>query len=354
MCRWGSWLGEQQAQQGTGASVRPDGYGRYLLPDGEVTFYLEVDRATEPTRRVKAKLDAYKQALAADTHRDRGNVLLVCDGRRRLANLARCAPSGPPWVHEVETLRRIVRPKRRWPQRSYSAVRRLSCYKIQAATWREQAQKRNGGSNDLYLALAAAAMRRYWETVDLDAEPLQIVMPMNVRDADEIQDGGNVTGVGVVALSGDAAHLTDLSVVRKQIGEVKEGARHQQRGIIDAGIGLLPGSIRARVQFREFSTRDIVASSVPMPIAGELGDIPFEMMFMVAPAIGAAVSFTLTSHGDSLYLATNADLGIIHAPQRFDECVVETLESVLGHGAVAALRGGAMSSATVGGSSLAG
>jgi hypothetical protein len=51
LCRW---LGEQQAQQGTGASVRPDGYGRYLLPDGEVTFYLEVDRATEPTRRVKA------------------------------------------------------------------------------------------------------------------------------------------------------------------------------------------------------------------------------------------------------------------------------------------------------------
>jgi Replication-relaxation len=92
------WLGEQQAQEGTGASVRPDGYGRYLLPDGEITFYLEIDRATEPTRRVKAKLDAYKRALAADAHRELGNVLLVCDGRRRLSNLARSAPSGPPWV----------------------------------------------------------------------------------------------------------------------------------------------------------------------------------------------------------------------------------------------------------------
>ena len=39
------WLGEQQAQEGTGASVRPDGYGRYLLADGEITFYLEIDRA---------------------------------------------------------------------------------------------------------------------------------------------------------------------------------------------------------------------------------------------------------------------------------------------------------------------
>ena len=92
------WLGEHQAQQGTGASVRPDGYGRYLLPDGEITFYLEIDRATEPARRVKAKLDAYRQALAADPQRDRGNILLVCESRRRLANLARCAPPGPPWV----------------------------------------------------------------------------------------------------------------------------------------------------------------------------------------------------------------------------------------------------------------
>jgi Replication-relaxation len=92
------WLGEQQAQDGTGATVRPDGYGRYLLPDGEITFYLEIDRTTETTRRVKAKLDAYRQALAADPHRDRGNILLVCEGQRRLANLARCAPTGPPWV----------------------------------------------------------------------------------------------------------------------------------------------------------------------------------------------------------------------------------------------------------------
>lgn len=93
-----SWLGEQQAQAGTGASVRPDGYGRYLLPDGEITFYLEIDRGSEPARRVKAKLDAYRQALAADRHRDRGNILLVCESRRRLSNLARCAPPGPPWV----------------------------------------------------------------------------------------------------------------------------------------------------------------------------------------------------------------------------------------------------------------
>lgn len=92
------WLGEQSAQQGTGASVRPDGYGRYLLPDGEITFYLEIDRTTETTSRVKTKLAAYHQALAADPHREHGNILLACESPRRLANLARSAPPGAPWV----------------------------------------------------------------------------------------------------------------------------------------------------------------------------------------------------------------------------------------------------------------
>jgi len=92
------WLGEQQAQHGTGPTARPDGYGRYLLPDGEITFYLEIDRGTETTKRVKDKLAAYQMALAADRNRDRGNILLVCESRRRLASLTRCAPTGPPWV----------------------------------------------------------------------------------------------------------------------------------------------------------------------------------------------------------------------------------------------------------------
>ena len=121
------WLGEQHAQQGTGPTVRPDGYGRYLLPDGEIAFYLEIDRGSESTRRVKTKLDAYRQALAADPHRDRGNILLVCEGRRRLANLARCAPPGPPWVWGTTDRERYTLLPGRDQQRTFTrAARRTS------------------------------------------------------------------------------------------------------------------------------------------------------------------------------------------------------------------------------------
>jgi hypothetical protein len=190
-------------------------------------------------------------------------------------------------------------------------------------------------------------MRRYWKTLDLDAAPLQVVMPVNARDGEEKQDGGNVTGVGVLSLSGGRTDLEDLSDVGKQAKHVKHEALRQEQGIASASIALLPGGLRARLQFREFATRDIVASNVPMPIPCELCDAPFEAMFMIAPAIGTAVSFTLTTYGDHLYLAANADLGIIREAMRFDVCVAMTLEEVLGSGTVQGLGDGTVSAAGV-------
>ncbi len=92
------WHGEARAERGIGGRIRPDGYGRYLMPDGEVSFYLELDRSTEPGKRVGEKLAGYTRALAAVEGRERANVLLVCHSRRRLRNLAAHAPAGPPWI----------------------------------------------------------------------------------------------------------------------------------------------------------------------------------------------------------------------------------------------------------------
>lgn len=94
-----TWFGETNAADGVGGGpLRPDGYGRYLFPDGELTFYLELDRGTEPARRVAAKLTAYQRGLANDPDLDYANVLLVCHSSRRLVNLAAHAPEGPPWT----------------------------------------------------------------------------------------------------------------------------------------------------------------------------------------------------------------------------------------------------------------
>lgn len=92
------WHGEARAERGIGGRTRPDGYGRYLLSDGEVSFYLELDRSTEPGKRIGEKLVGYTRALATVDGRERANTLLVCQSQRRLRNLAAHAPKGPPWI----------------------------------------------------------------------------------------------------------------------------------------------------------------------------------------------------------------------------------------------------------------
>lgn len=244
---------------------------------------------------------------------------------------------------ELDTVRTLVAPQRRWPSTAYSRKRRLSGFRVPTECWREEAQLRGGGTNDLYLAIVAQVMRRYWPTIDLDATPLQIVMPMNARDDDGVQDGGNVTAVGVVELTGADSDLERLDNVRVRTSEAKRGASSNGRGLIAATTTLLPRIARAPLQFREFSMRDIVASNVPMPIPGKLCGVLFEMMFMIAPAIGTAVSFTLTNYGEHLYLASNADLGIIDDPDRLDRCITSTLRQLF-DGRVETLRDGTMTS----------
>lgn len=129
-----TWFGETNAAGGVGGGpLRPDGYGRYLFPDGELTFYLELDRGTEPSRRVAAKLTAYQRGLANDPDLDYANVLLVCHSRRRLVNLAAHAPEGPPWAwassngetYELLPDREQQRPFEELPRRARDPSRRI-------------------------------------------------------------------------------------------------------------------------------------------------------------------------------------------------------------------------------------
>ena len=93
-----SWLGERAAARALAGACRPDGYGRYLHPEGEISFYLELDRGTEPAHRLRDKLTAYSRALTHAPNPEYGNVILLLPGARRLRNLDDPALAGPPWL----------------------------------------------------------------------------------------------------------------------------------------------------------------------------------------------------------------------------------------------------------------
>jgi hypothetical protein len=74
------WVGDDAMRrnfQERGADLAPDGWGRYLMPAGEVLFALEWDRGTEPPQRLQRKALAYLE------HADATNVLIVVPGATR-------------------------------------------------------------------------------------------------------------------------------------------------------------------------------------------------------------------------------------------------------------------------------
>ena len=184
----------------------------------------------------------------------------------------------------------LARPRHRQPASSFGTARRLSGFRIPVEAWNQEAAARGGSANDLYLAVVANAMHLRFPEWDYDSMPLQLVMPVNIRE-DGVQDGGNVTGVSVVELDGRPQHLDDLAEVRRRTTEANYEAEDASPTIVGGIVGLLPGRVRGALDYREFAARDAVATNVPVPIPGELCGVPFETMFMVAPSIGTSVSF---------------------------------------------------------------
>ncbi|MHB8688119.1 MAG: replication-relaxation family protein [Candidatus Dormibacteraceae bacterium] len=83
------WLGETtcRAAYERDGSPPSDGWGRYLLPDREITFDLEWDRGTEYARRIRQKAIGYVTYFRGRRHADLHHVLFVTPTRVREGEL---------------------------------------------------------------------------------------------------------------------------------------------------------------------------------------------------------------------------------------------------------------------------
>ncbi|MGH9168809.1 MAG: replication-relaxation family protein [Acidimicrobiia bacterium] len=83
------WRPERKVRTRAG-EIQPDGFGRYLHPDGACEFYLEYDRATEGITALAEKLKGYLRVAAGWGEGVRfPNVLILVPTARREAEVAR-------------------------------------------------------------------------------------------------------------------------------------------------------------------------------------------------------------------------------------------------------------------------
>ena len=103
----GDWLDEaalkalklnvpDPSKPGASLPLQPDGFFVLQVGERRASFFLEIDRATMPTKRFQAKVRAYKALLetgkAIEHFKTRNfRVLTITTGKRRLASLRRAA-----------------------------------------------------------------------------------------------------------------------------------------------------------------------------------------------------------------------------------------------------------------------
>jgi hypothetical protein len=291
----------------------------------EANIELSVDTAAPPAGIMREAIRDRRRAIRDWIGYIRQHGLrTISDGRRRR------------W--EIEGFRAYGRRGKLWPTEPVSSARRVAAFRVSLELWRAEAKKRGGGVNDLFLALVAQTMRAYLSDRDLDAVPLRVVMPVSLRPKEGVQDGGNVVGVGFLSLHGRTSELSDLQRVKAESRRAKTAAEDAKPTLADATLRLLPGAIRARLAFRRFSASDVLATSMVMPIAGELCGADFEMVFMTAPVIGTPASFSLATYDGHLHLATNIDLGLVGDADRLECCITDALAAVFGTDSVQTLR----------------
>lgn len=237
-----------------------------------------------------------------------------------------------PHVHE---LREHLTGPRRWPVAQHAPARRCAFFRVPLETWRRAAHERNGGVNDLYVALVAAALQRYRAVTGVDdGRPLAVVMPIDIRDEHAQQDGGNVTGAGILALRGSDAELADLGPIGRQSRVAQAAAGRSPASLVDGVLALCPSGIQRRALFRRFSTKDALATNVIVPLQCGLEEARADMVYILPPVIGTPVSFALTGYDDAVHLALNMDLGLIDAPDALERILSDLLAEICGADAV--------------------
>jgi diacylglycerol O-acyltransferase / wax synthase len=213
-----------------------------------------------------------------------------------------------------------------------SAGRASALFRIPLERWKAVAEERGGAVNDLYLAVAAAGVRRAGAAARRDRRraPLRVAMPVNARDGGILQPVGNVTGTAILQLDGSEETLRDLASVRRVAHRELDRALAAGPSLVDDVLALLPGGMQARATARRYANTDVMATNLIVPLVCGLEGATAEMVFLIPPVIGPPVSFALGGYDERLHLAMTADTGLVRSPERAAHAVGGLLEELLG------------------------
>lgn len=209
-------------------------------------------------------------------------------------------------------------------------------FTIPTSLWSARAREAGGGSNDLFLALAAAAVRT--SGVLGDKPTYLTAMPISLRQAGAPVDG-NETGVAFLALDGESSLLDDLRAVRAHAQAGKAAASGDANPIVERALDLLPGRLQAKLILRQWAKKDILATNVVIPEFETVFGVAINAITGMPALIGGPLGFVLVTRGDQRVMHVDVDRSLVPDDQSLFSCLDELLVDRFGRDNVGAIMG---------------
>jgi diacylglycerol O-acyltransferase len=195
----------------------------------------------------------------------------------------------------------------------------------------KQAGRADGGSiNDVFVTIAADAIRRYHAEHGRACERLRVHMPVNARTARTAGLAGNQFVPARVVLQVDEVRQTVASV-RAQLERLRDEPALHHITKVSAAVQRLPRPISRWILGGMMLGVDVLASNVPgPPFPLYLAGAKIDRFVAFGPPAGAALNITAFSYDGDIHLGVTTDAEGVIDRAVFLECLDAAIDDVVG------------------------
>jgi WS/DGAT/MGAT family acyltransferase len=212
-----------------------------------------------------------------------------------------------------------------------SLSRRLSIFDMHLAEIDAVRARLEATNNDVVLTIVAGALHRWHTSRGADVKELRVLVPVNLRRADDPAAGNRIALLAVGVPVGEPNPLRRLRLIQERTGRVKADRRATLYPVAARAITALPMPLLALVGRQQTSRTNLVCTNVPGPrqtcfLAGEA----IERIYVYAPLVGDhPVAIALFSYRDMIHVGLDVDPLAMPDLEHFRDALAESYAEVV-------------------------
>jgi len=234
-------------------------------------------------------------------------------------------------VGSVQRLLEPIKEPKSTVMRERGMALSLNAFTVPLEDMKRTSRAMGGSINDVFVTAVAGGMRAYHEHLGKPVDELNMMMPINLRNADDKgkKAGNQFAPARLLVPIGIKDPQRCLEEIQARVHAQRDEAALAYVDDIMGVMNRLPDVMLDRMMEGMTTAVDFVTSNVPGPRRPTYtSGARIEQMFPFGPPAGAAVNITLFSYDGDCHIGINADRAAVHDPKLLTECIQKSFNDI--------------------------